>query len=217
MTLFNPENITKRSDLINNDSLSGYMGFAAQQNHNTYEVIHNLLSETKPARILEIGTALGGLTGFLSHTCKILDIDCSIRSYDIHYNSWYEDLKKDGVDIRIENIFGDRYSSVPDEVVSYIKSEGLTLVLCDGGSKKDEFRVLSQHLKNNDIIMTHDYGPNLEYFNEHMNNKIWNWLEIQDCDIIDSCRINGLVPYMNEPMLSVAWACFRKIGESRAM
>jgi len=210
MTLFNPKNITKRIDLINNDSLSSYMGFAAQQNHNTYEVIHNLLSETKPSRILEIGTALGGLTGFLNYTYKTLNINCNIRSYDIYYNSWYEDLKKDGVDIRIENIFGDRYDAVPDEVVDYIKSDGLTLVLCDGGSKKDEFKVLAQHLKNNDIIMTHDYGPNTEYFNEHMNNKIWNWLEIQDSDIIESCQKYGLVPYMREEFLNVAWACFKK-------
>lgn len=210
MTLFNPDNITKRSDLINNDSLSSYMGFAAQQNHNTYQVMHNILSETKPSRILEIGTALGGLTGFVNYTCKILDIDCNVRSYDIHYNSWYEDLKRDGIDIRIENIFGDNYSSIPYEVIEYVQSDGLTLILSDGGSKKDEFRILSKYLKTQDIIMAHDYAPNRLFFREYMMNNIWNWMEINDSDIAQACVDHNLIDFMRDELLSVAWVGKRK-------
>jgi hypothetical protein len=114
------------------------------------------------------------------------------------------------VDIRIENIFGNNWDSIPNEVVSYIQNDGLTLVLCDGGSKKDEFRLLSEYLKPNDIIMTHDYSPTIEYFQEYMKNKIWNWHEIQDSDIIESCQKYDLIPHMREEFLSVAWACFRK-------
>ena len=166
MNNFNFQDITKFSDLINNDSLSSYKGFAAQQNHNSFQMFHNLIQDNKPSRILEIGTALGGLTGFLNYTCKLLNIDCNIRSYDIHYNSWYEDLKNEGVDIRIENIFINNWTTIPDEVIKYIQSDGLTIVLCDGGNKKEEFRILSQYIKKSDIIMTHDYGPNREYFEE---------------------------------------------------
>lgn len=210
MNTFDKNNITKQSDLLNNDSLSSYLSFAAQQNHNTFEQFYNMLGTVRPKRILEIGTAIGGLTGFLSYSCNILYIDCHIRSYDIHYNSWYEDLKNEQVSIRIENIFSQNWTSIPDEVVDYIKSDGITLILCDGGSKKDEFRVLSKYIKQHDIIMTHDYAPNSEYFEQHMRNKIWNWHEIQDSDIIESCKKYGLKPYMSEEFLSVAWACFRK-------
>lgn len=58
--------------------------------------------------------------------------------------------------------------------------------------------------------MAHDYAPNTEYFEQYMRNKIWNWHEIQDSDIIDSCEKYGLKPYMREEFLSVAWACFKK-------
>jgi predicted O-methyltransferase YrrM len=206
--------ITKYTNLVDNDSLSSYKNHACQQNHNSYQYFFQLLKEKEPKRILEIGTALGGFTAFLLDITQNLQLECLIRSYDIHYNSWYEDLKKDGVDIRIENIFGDMYDSVPDEVVSYIKSDGLTLVLCDGGSKNNEFRLLSEYLKPNDIIMAHDYAPNSEYFEQYMRNKIWNLHEIQDSDIIESCQLYVLQPYMREEFLNVAWACFRKIGES---
>lgn len=209
---FDSSLITKYSDLIANDSLSSYKNHASQQNHNAYERFFDLIQSTQPHRILEIGTALGGFTAFLLETTQLLNIKCNIRSYDIHYNSWYEDLKNNGADIRIENIFGDSWNSVQDEVVSYIQSEGLTIVLCDGGNKKDEFKLLSPHIKNNDIIMTHDYAPNREYFNQHMLNKIWNWHEIQDSDIAESCQKYHLAPFMQNEFLSVAWACFKKLS-----
>jgi predicted O-methyltransferase YrrM len=207
---FNDFLITKHSDLINNDSLSSYKNHVSQQNHNAYKLFFQLIKTNQPKRILEIGTALGGFTAFLLDTIKSLAIQCNIRSYDIHYNSWYEDLKNAGVDIRIENIFTHNWTNIPSEVIEYIKSDGLTIVLCDGGNKKEEFKLLSEYIKKNDIIMTHDYAPNQEYFEQEMVNKIWNWHEIQDSDIIESCKKYNLVPYMREEFLSVAWACFKK-------
>lgn len=208
---FDESLITKYTNLEANDSLSSYKQHASQQNHNVYKIFYKLLYDIKPNRILEIGTALGGFTAFLFDTIQITNnYDCNIRSYDIHYNSWYEDLKRDNVDIRIENIFGNDWISVPDEVVDYIRSDGISLILCDGGNKKAEFNILSQYIKTNDIIMAHDYAPNPTYFEQHMKNKIWNWHEIQDSDIIESCQKYGLVPYMKEEFLTAAWACFRK-------
>ena len=58
--------------------------------------------------------------------------------------------------------------------------------------------------------MAHDYAPNKEYFEEHMRDKIWNWHEIQDSDIQESCKKYHLTPYMQNEFLSVAWACFIK-------
>ena len=60
--MFNEENITRRSDLEQNDSLSAYLGDTAQQNPNAFKVFYNFISEVKPKRILEIGTSLGGFT-----------------------------------------------------------------------------------------------------------------------------------------------------------
>ena len=80
-------------------------------------------------------------------------------------------------------------------------------MLCDGGSKKNEFRILSDYLKVGDVIMAHDYAPNEEYFQEHINNKIWNWLEIQDNDINEPSLRNNLIPYMEDDFRQVVWAC----------
>mgnify|MGYP003342371251 CR=1 FL=1 len=59
------EKITKFTNLIDNDSLSAFMGHSAQQSHNVYQIFYDFLLEVKPKRILEIGTALGGFTEFL--------------------------------------------------------------------------------------------------------------------------------------------------------
>jgi hypothetical protein len=58
--------------------------------------------------------------------------------------------------------------------------------------------------------MAHDYAPSQEYFEHTMKGKIWNWLEIQDSDIIECCTSNKLEQYMYEDFLNVAWVCKRK-------
>lgn len=204
------EEITKFTDLDNNDSLSCFQGHSAQQYHETYEVFYQIINKIKPKSILEIGTSLGGFTIFLSIICKDLNLTTNIRSYDIFRQSWADDLIARGIDIRTENIFRNHFLDISYDVKEYIAQEGTTLVLCDGGYKIGEFNVLSKYIKINDIIMAHDYAPNSQYFEQYMRGKIWNWHEIQDSDIIESCQKYGLQPYMREDFLKVAWACFIK-------
>jgi 2-hydroxy-3-keto-5-methylthiopentenyl-1-phosphate phosphatase len=97
------------------------------------------------------------------------------------------------------------------EIYDIINQEGISIVLCDGGSKKNEFNLLSNLLKKGDIIMAHDYAPNEIFFKQKMINNYWNWLEIQDSDIDFVCKKNNLVPYMNEEFIEVAWVCKIKI------
>ena len=47
--------ISKKSNLIENDSLSIYNNWAAQQNWNAFEVFHNFLEKVKPKRIFQFG------------------------------------------------------------------------------------------------------------------------------------------------------------------
>ena len=136
------ERITKESNLEINDSLSAYMGHAAQQNHNVYEVFYNFLNDVKPKRILEVGTALGGFTKFLKLVSDELNLDIKILSLDIYFNPWYVEMIDSGIDIRVENVFNSDYTEVYDYVKNFIQSEGTTLVLCDGGDKVREFNLL---------------------------------------------------------------------------
>lgn len=205
--MFKKENITRESNLAEHDSLSGYLGHVAQQNHYTYEAFYNLLNEVKPSRILEIGTAMGGFTMFLKLTCNDLNLNIPILSYDIHGRQEHLSLIEKGVDVRIENVFNDTYSDVKQEIIDYIQQDGTTLVLCDGGWKIGEFSLLSKFIKQGDIIMAHDYASTTDYFNNHINLKFWNWLEIQDSDIQSAVSSNNLEPFMQEQFTQAVWVC----------
>lgn len=208
--MFEEKHITRKTNLQLNDSLSSYNNWAAQQHYNVFAKFYGLIDLVKPSQILEIGTALGGFTQFLDHVCRDLNLKCDILSYDIIEQSWYKYIKSDTLDIRVENIFDNEYSNVSQSVIEFIQRSGVTMVLCDGGNKQKEFNLLSRFIKQNDIIMAHDYAPNKDYFNHYINNVIWNWHEIEDLDIEEACAINNLQPYLQDELIPVVWVCRRK-------
>jgi hypothetical protein len=209
--MYYEDKITRKSNLLENDSLSSYDNWAAQQNPNAFKVFHDFINDVRPARILEIGTSLGGFTSFLNYTCKKIELDCHIITYDINEFPWYSDMKKEGVDVRVENVFNESYSEVKQEVINFIKGDGITIVLCDGGSKIDEFNLLSNYIKIGDFIMAHDYARNQETFQNEVNLKLWNWHEISDSDIQEACDKNNLIDYKSEIFNAAVWTCRQKI------
>lgn len=204
------DNITRRINLDQNDGLSSFMGLSSQQTDKVYEVFYNFLNKTKPKRILEIGTALGGFTQFLQWSSNELKHPIDILSYDIVEHSWYKDIIKTGIDIRIKNVFYENYQNVDQEVIDFIQQDGLTLVLCDGGDKIREFNILSKYIKVGDFIMAHDYSENKEIFEEKINKKLWNWFEISNNDIILSCVEHNLEYYDKDIFENVVWTCRQK-------
>lgn len=188
------------------------------QHKNSPKVFREFLELVRPARILEIGTFHGGLTLLLR---DILDeiglVDSTIRTYDINEQEFLKPLVADRkVEVYTKNLFNDSYDDwhseiSKQEINDYINKEGTTIVLCDGGCKKCEFNLLAPLLKKNDIIMAHDYAPDTEYFEKHMKDKIWDWHEIRDSDIINSITKYNLKPYYQELMQSVAWCVRRKL------
>lgn len=205
------KSIIREINLTENQGLSAYMNYSAQQHHDVYVVFYNFIKKAKPKRILEIGTALGGFTQFLKEASNDLLLDVDILSYDIYERPWYGDLKNNGIDVRVENIFNDDYSHVKEEVVNFIKKDGITIVLCDGGNKVMEFNILSKYLKAGDFIMAHDYAPDINFFSQFIYNKIWNWCEITDDDIQKCCEENNLISYEKDSFLNVVWVCKRKL------
>lgn len=206
------ERISKKSNLDMDDSISCYTSkdgifVCAQQSDRVYEIFFSFLNETKPARILEIGTGSGGFTMFLSLSCEELGLDTKIITYDIHKPGAYDDLIKRGVEVNLKNIlYGNpTWTSVDDYVIDFIQQSGRTIVLCDGAYKPGEFRVLSQYLKPNDIIMAHDFAENREFFEESINKKIWNWMEIQYSDVKDAMESNNLSRFKKEELQQCVW------------
>jgi hypothetical protein len=207
------DKITKKSDLENDESLTTYDDrWDAQQNYKAFETFFYFLKEVRPKRILEVGTSKGGFTYFLNESCKKIGLDCHILSLDINEYPWYSEMIESGIDLRIENVFDENYETVKDYIKDFISSDGTTMVLCDGGNKQKEFEVLSQYLKDGDFILGHDYAYDIETFKEKIENKIWNWLELTERDIEDTCRKNKLVDYRREVFESVVWVCKMKMS-----
>jgi hypothetical protein len=204
------DKIFKKCNLEANDSISTYNGWGAQQNYNAFEVFYNFIKETKPKRILEIGTSNGGFTQFLKYACDRLELDTHILSLDIYEKSWYKAISESGVDLRIENIFLNNYEDVPQEYKDFIQQEGVTIILCDGGDKVREFNLLSKFLKSGDFILGHDYAFNREIFEQKIFKKVWNWHELSESDINDCSLENNLVDYNREVFESVVWICKKK-------
>jgi len=189
-----------------------YKGITIQQHIDVTNPFRNLFLTTKPSQVIEIGTSYGGLTLLLRDLLDELGMeDTKLITYDkdkFHFLDHHiENGKK--IDSRIKNIFNHMYNEISeyDEINDLINLSGNTIVLCDGGYKKAEFRLLSKLIKVGDVIMGHDYSPNKEYFEEKINNKIWNWLELTDDDISESCIQNNLSPFMDEEFKKVVWVC----------
>jgi len=201
------ENITKFTDLTKNDSLSAFRGHTAQQSHNAYQVFYDFISEVKPVRILEIGTALGGFTEFLKIITDELNLNTKILSYDISERPWYNQMIEKGIDVRVEDIFNEDWSGVKQDVVDFIQQDGLTIVLCDGGWKIGEFKIFSKLIKDGDYILAHDYSISKEIYETDIKDKIWNWCEITESDIQESVVENNLKFYNQDKFSQAVWVC----------
>lgn len=184
------------------------------QNIFAQNTFYALFQKIKPARVLEIGTMHGGLTLMLRDIMDDLNlVDSPIWTYDINEQEFLKPLIHNrNIKVFTENLFNDSYTDFANDhskqfISSFIEQQGTTVVLCDGGCKKCEFNLMAPLLKNNDLIMAHDYAPNQEYFDNHIKNKIWDWLEIQDNDILDSINKNHLYPYDQELVQKAAWCC----------
>jgi cephalosporin hydroxylase len=191
-----------------------YKNLVAQQHEDAFNVFKTFLNEIRPSQILEIGTAGGGFTLFLRDYLNEIGLsESKIRSYDINHIEYYNSIINQNVDIRIENIFDNSHMKIKDDCLinEFIEQIGVTLVLVDGGYKIGEFKALSGLLKVGDFIMAHDYSSDLDYFNEYINQKIWNWCEITDSYIEESCNIHNLEKYKPEEFQQVVWTCRKKI------
>ena len=196
-----------------------YKGTTIMQHDNISNKLRILFNDTKPSQILEIGTSSGGLTLLIRDILDELDlINSSIRSYDIIEMSRYflDEAIKNGakIELLIKNIFKEKYDDVieseKDDVVDYIQQKGRTIIMCDGGCKMWEFNIFAKYLKPNDIIMAHDYSPDMGYFEEFIKGKIWDWCEVKDADIQESINKYELEPFMRDDFREVVWVCMIK-------
>lgn len=192
-----------------------YKGITILQNKDIVKSFTELITKYKPSRILEIGTAAGGLTLLLrdlldQNNCK----DADFKTYDIENGDWSRSeifikaLETRKIDSILQNIFIPDTMTLQDETcVDYIQSEGTSLIICDGGNKALEFNILSKYLKSGDIIMAHDYAYSREFFDNAVGSRKWDFCEIVESDIQQSSILNNLTNIMEEEFVPVGWCC----------
>jgi hypothetical protein len=144
--------------------------------------IENLFREIKkeadPIKIVEIGTARGGLTNIFAHIFN----NQTIHSFDIEdYGKFYYD----NIEFYITDCHKEEFIRQYSDIL--FDSNGVCLYAIDGGDKSFEINLISSHTKSGDILMVHDYSINEEYFNSnkpvHGPGAEWNSFEIQESDI----------------------------------
>jgi len=183
-----------------------YKGLVTEQtslavNH----ILPNILKQINPANILEVGTAEGGLTTFLSDQCpesEILTIEI-LDFYNYNFRA--------GVTSVIGNVFSEEILSIASE---FIKKPGICLVLCDGGNKSREFAFLANYLKVGDYIAAHDYCFSWGIFKSKFQNKIWNYCRITESHIHQIC-VNHSLENKFENSQEGLWIIKQKTSENK--
>ena len=197
-----------------------YKDFILQQHKDILTKFPLFLQMINPARVLEIGTGHGGFSFFLRNSLNEMGLsDVPIKSFDVIERECYGTLRSHGVEVSVQSLFDSSYSELEERelIGNYVQSPGISLVLCDGGNKRMEFNILSALLKEGDFIMAHDYAPDLQYFNEYIKGKRWDWFEIEDSHIEEACKANNLASFEEINFTDIVWVCkYKEKSESNA-
>ena len=202
-----PVYVNYKSKTVENFTLT------SQQRPYAFTALSLLVELIRPSQILEIGTGGGGTIMCIREHLNSVGLESTeIMSFEVKERDSYTKMRESNINILIENLFSNTYRELdkPDIVKNFIQKEGTTLVLCDGGSKINEFNLLSDFLKMGDFIMAHDYIDTRENFLQNYQNQIWNWREIGDEHINSPCERNGLTPFLKEVFDPAVWACRKK-------
>jgi len=144
-----------------------------------------------PDRIIELGTA----TGVFAHLIYKLrkEINNNFDFITIDRLSLIDDLPSNMIFCKM-NI----YKNIKF-IANLIKPR--TLFLCDGGNKISEVRLFTPFLKEDCVIMAHDYAKN-----KSIGNKYWWCCEIEWSDISDL----EMLFYFQELMETGGWVSLKK-------
>jgi predicted O-methyltransferase YrrM len=165
-----------------------FLGMGMQQNYVALSAFDFLFKEVDIHRVIEIGTAAGGLTVFLALAVpQVVTLDIA------DYREYRPTMNKLGIDFRC----GDVFQHI-DEIRDLINLPGTSLVLCDGGNKPLELRTFAPFLKPGDIIAAHDYATE---------DNEWGFSEIR---VEDADGLDYLEPFLSEVMGKAAWLSFRR-------
>ncbi len=180
-------------------------GAQIQQAPETLLVFNEFLQRERFDRIIEIGTAWGGLSVFLALGAFMLGAEFYTFDIEERCRPVVRDLLQK---LGSTGEFLDAFSKEGIERIrSLVQAPGRILLLCDGGYKKQEIQIFSPFLKTNDVIMGHDYFHSRKH---HKQQKRWISCELTWDDIRDSVVKHGLKQIYTSVFPSAFWVCLIK-------
>lgn len=129
-----------------------YEDIKIKQSNDIFRTFPILLENGHFSRILEIGTYMGGLSYLINKIVPEVEyVGYEIDPTIIHSKASHLNIKPVAFQHDLAYIR------------EYVSREGRCLILCDGGNKVLEFETISPWLKENDVIMTHDYLDDMKH------------------------------------------------------
>lgn len=114
-----------------------------------------------PERIIEYGTAVGGLTRLFGRWAYLSD--AKVLSIENGCYAHMKNLPKHRELLEmlpcVELLDANEYNQATYERVQEFAAEGRTMFYCDGGNKPLELRWCAAIMKESDLLVTHDYEP----------------------------------------------------------
>jgi len=130
-----------------------FFGEEFAQNKDEFFAWEILFRNYKFKRFLEIGTWSGGFALYVHLLCKAKGAEFYTFDIKPYKNS---DIKK-YFDFDTNFYLCDVFKKRGD-IKAILKKEGRTILFCDGGDKRKEFKLFSPSLKKGDIVVVHDWG-----------------------------------------------------------
>jgi len=188
------------------DGYSIIDGYRLQQDPQCPEYFERYLDIIKPDRILELGTANGGLTRILRNNTEVPIL--TVEKEEIHIDSRTYSI----ADVYVADFFDVEFISTI--LLPFISRPGRTLVLCDAFNKIHQYRKFVRFIKTDDVIAVHDYFPSRKYFEDNIKGKRWNWCDITDEDMDEVNREFDMVD-IGEELNEIFWATKLKKGSQK--
>jgi hypothetical protein len=191
-------------------------GLPMMQNKHAVLAFSTLLDQlhaagTRVARIIELGSGMGGLSVLL-HAFTVWHGGDFI-TYDQHAaeprNTAFARL---GIDFRHKNF---THEFAEAEIAREIQKPGLSIVLCDGADKRADVSRFAEYLKEGDLIGAHDYAVDSATFAGVMQGQYWNWCEVTDADLAPVTARWGLAPVLADEFGRAAWTLRRKTNTAQ--
>lgn len=175
-----------------------FFGLHMSQHPQAVVKLNQLLNAMAPARIIEIGAGNGGLTVLFAIYCSLVGT-CTLHAFDKTPGRHAALLEGMGCPVVFKDVLEDPANVA--EVAALVAATGRSIVCCDAG-KALEFALYAPHMKVGDLILMHDFAPDLATFERDIKGKSWNWCEswydrvAEVChkhNIVHSAALNGVV------------------------